>query len=93
MSMDYSAKITEDGQGIVIAGVQLRNEAPGHVWPIASQRDGFLAINLPPGSVWSGLGRPHRYVPASIVVFQLYYEKKELRLRNILDIPVKRKKS
>lgn len=91
MSMDYTATITEEG--INIHGVQFRNEGPKHVWPIAAQSGDILAINLPPGSCWSGVGRPHRYIPAEIYVFQVYTLKKETRLKQLLSVPTKRKAS
>jgi hypothetical protein len=76
--------------GVVFQGVQMRNETTGHIWSIESRslKESMIAIRIPSGKVWSGLGRPFRYVPPEIIVIKLDPKSKEAT--PVMHIPVGR---
>lgn len=98
MGMGYSfefvgGKTITDATGIILSGVQMRNEAPGHVWPIEDRNvnDMLVAIRIPSGKVWSGVGRPFSHVPAEIKVIRVDPKRKEAN--PVLNIDIGRKKA
>lgn len=49
-------------------GVDFSNRKPMR---IAYEDRSHIVIHIPAGSVWSGLGQPHSYIPARFMVLRL----------------------
>jgi hypothetical protein len=76
--------------GVIFKGVQMRNERPGHIWPIEDRnvKEQMIAIRIPAGKVWSGTGRPFRHVPPEVVIIKL--DPKSQEANPVMHIPIGR---
>lgn len=87
--MDYP--YTREGDKIHFPGIQMRNENTRDGWVIIAENkaESLVVVRLPPGSCWSGQGRPWRYTPAEIRVFKLNPKRGTAEI--VLEIPISKK--